>query len=267
MESIRQQLVSGLKLAAGQAGHVSPDLSRVEVFVSNCMGLSKPKPAPHQGSANFFPDLASMPWHSTERFPWIRMLEEAAPTIEAELEKLLGSQLFQVHPEASSLAESGSWEEFYLFSSGRKFAGNCSHVPKTCAVIEQIPTASEASNVLFAAMHPGTTLKAHCGPTNARLRCHLGLRIPPGCGIRVGDETRQWTPHRCFVFDDSFDHAAWNHSAGEHSSTRYVLIIDVWHPDLTDVERWALGWLRRITNMDRPAPGLRDNLPVKEGGL
>ena len=31
------------------------------------------------------------------------------------------------------------------------------------------------------------------------------------------------------IFDDSFEHEVWN----EGNSSRLVLIVDIWHPDLT----------------------------------
>jgi hypothetical protein len=43
------------------------------------------------------------------------------------------------------------------------------------------------------------------------------------------------------VFDDSIEHEAWNHSASE----RLVLIVDLWHPDLTDEEVCLLRGLHR----------------------
>ena len=49
-------------------------------------------------------------------------------------------------------------------------------------------------------------LSAHCGPTNARIRVHLGLLCPPGARLRVGGETRAWREGEVLVFDDSFDH-------------------------------------------------------------
>jgi aspartate beta-hydroxylase len=38
---------------------------------------------------------------------------------------------------------------------------------------------------------------------------------------------------------DSFEHEVWNSSL----TLRAVLIIDVWHPDLTAAESWALEQL------------------------
>src|ERR1700744_1142989 len=82
-------------------------------------------------------------------------------------------------------------------------------------------------------MRAGTHIAPHCGPTNLRLRCHLGIAVPAGdCAIRVGDETRFWTEGECLVFDDHFEHEAWNHTGED----RIVLIVDLWHPSLTGAE-------------------------------
>ena len=61
----------------------------------------------------------------------------------------------------------------------------------------------------------------------------LPLVIPPGCGFRVGAETREWKPGEAFVFDDTIDHEAWNNS----DTWRAVLIVDIWNPYLSHAER------------------------------
>ena len=75
---------------------------------------------------------------------------------------------------------------------------------------------------------PGTHIAAHCGPSNYRLRLHLGLSVPRGCRIRVGDEVREWRAGECLIFDDSFEHEVWHDGSGD----RIVLIVDAWHPML-----------------------------------
>jgi hypothetical protein len=37
---------------------------------------------------------------------------------------------------------------------------------------------------------------------------------------------------QCLIFDDSFDHQVWNKGATD----RVILLIDFWHPDLTQRE-------------------------------
>ncbi len=52
---------------------------------------------------------------------------------------------------------------------------------------------------------------------------------------------------KCLVFDDSFEHEAWNLS----QETRAVLIIDFWHPDLTASETWALEQIMKFSPQAR----------------
>ena len=66
---------------------------------------------------------------------------------------------------------------------------------------------------------------------------HLPLIVPPGCGFRVGGETREWREGEAFAFDDTIEHEAWNDS----DQLRAVLIFDVWNPHLTELERNLLG--------------------------
>jgi len=57
--------------------------------------------------------------------------------------------------------------------------------------------------------------------------------VPPGCGFRVGGETREWRVGQALAFDDTIEHEAWNNS----DQLRAVLILDVWNPHITEAER------------------------------
>ena len=50
--------------------------------------------------------------------------------------------------------------------------------------------------------------------------------------MRVGDETKHLEQDKCIIFDDSFNHEAWH----DGQTTRINLILDVWHPELSDDE-------------------------------
>jgi hypothetical protein len=54
--------------------------------------------------------------------------------------------------------------------------------------------------------------------------------------LTIGDETRQWIDGEIMVFDTSIIHDAIN----ESDQTRYILMMRIWHPDLTETERLAL---------------------------
>lgn len=47
---------------------------------------------------------------------------------------------------------------------------------------------------------------------------------------------RSWEEGKVFIFDDSFEHEVWHNG----TEFRLVLIIDVWHPELTAGEKRAL---------------------------
>ena len=72
--------------------------------------------------------------------------------------------------------------------------------------------------------------------TNTRLVVHLPLIIPPKCGFRVGNVTREWRVGESFAFDDTLEHEAWNDS----DQLRVILIVDVWNPYLTEEQRAAI---------------------------
>jgi aspartate beta-hydroxylase len=111
------------------------------------------------------------------------------------------------------------------------------------------------NHALFSALAPATHVSEHFGPTNKKLRCHLPLVVParlpadcdadtacsPLCSLTVAGEERPLEAGKCVVFDDSFLHEAENragpHCPGDPSSgPRVVLIVDVWHPDLSAEE-------------------------------
>ena len=59
----------------------------------------------------------------------------------------------------------------------------------------------------FSAIAPGSELRRHCGPSNHRLRLHLGLQVPTnGAAIEVAGEARSWVEGKVLVIDDSFEH-------------------------------------------------------------
>jgi aspartyl/asparaginyl beta-hydroxylase (cupin superfamily) len=86
---------------------------------------------------------------------------------------------------------------------------------------------------MFSLLKPKTRIPPHCGVSNARLVAHLPLIVPPGCGFRVGNDTREWVPGKAWVFDDTVEHEAWNDSA----QLRVILMFDIWHPQLSSAER------------------------------
>nr|XP_020144395.1 aspartyl/asparaginyl beta-hydroxylase isoform X7 [Microcebus murinus] len=142
-------------------------------------------------------------------------------------------------PEDENLREKGDWSQFTLWQQGRKNENACKGAPKTCALLEKFPetTGCRRGQIKYSIMHPGTHVWPHTGPTNCRLRMHLGLVIPKeGCKIRCANETKTWEEGKVLIFDDSFEHEVWQ----DASSFRLIFIVDVWHPELTPQQRRSL---------------------------
>ena len=81
-----------------------------------------------------------------------------------------------------------------------------------------------------------------------RVRVHLPLLVPEPekCGMRVAGETRHWKVGEALAFDDAFEHEVWNDGVEE----RVVLLLDLWHPDLTPEEIDGVrGMFREIERM------------------
>lgn len=142
-------------------------------------------------------------------------------------------------PEDENLREKGDWSQFTLWQQGRKNENACKGAPKTCSLLDKFPetTGCRRGQIKYSIMHPGTHVWPHTGPTNCRLRMHLGLVIPKeGCKIRCANETRMWEEGKVLIFDDSFEHEVWQDAA----SFRLIFIVDVWHPELTPHQRRSL---------------------------
>lgn len=168
---------------------------------------------------------------------------------------------------------SGGWRVLPLLVDGRPQPGGCAAAPATCALLASHPALALARAVgegqaKFSVLRPGTHVKPHAGPTNARLRVHCTLTLlhggPNASAFRVGPLTRHWVDGECFAFDESFEHEVTTASAAEvaaaaaaeagaavvvaatagapaapnpplRASVRAVLLVDVANPFLADL--------------------------------
>ena len=187
-----------------------------------------------------YPQLDGQPWYDPSEFPLVSYLESHYDAIRDEI---LGLGSLPFHRESERIKRSGEWDVAFLYERGRRRDAMCDACPVTTRGIESYPAMRTVAGLIYASrMRGGTHIEAHRGPTNLRVRCHLGIQVPEGdCGIRVADETRQWREGRCLVFDDHFEHEAWNHT----DEDRIVLIVDMWHPGLSPTEVRLLEGLHR----------------------
>jgi len=60
--------------------------------------------------------------------------------------------------------------------------------------------------------------------------------------MKVAGIQQHWTEGRCNIFNDFWEHEVWNRT----NADRLVLLIDLWHPDITLRERRlfeAIHWI------------------------
>ena len=178
-----------------------------------------------------YPDLESRPWHDASDFPVAGYLEAHFAEIRDEV---LALEPHRFHREAERIGRTGDWDVAFFYERGRRREEVCAACPVTTRGVETMPAMRTAGGLIYVSrMRPGTHIQPHRGPTNLRLRCHLGITVPEGdCALRVGDDTRQWKVGQCLVFDDYLEHEAWNHTQQD----RIVLIVDLWHPGLSPTE-------------------------------
>jgi len=223
---------------AARTGKTPPASALPPRFVSYITGFGREDAKPKH---NFYPGLRKEPAHSATQFALARALAASYAEIRDEFRRIQPHDGFQ--NEIERIDRTGNWTIFPLYELGRRNDENCSKCPLTASIVEQYgATHSITSAVYFSILAPGTHVAAHTGPTNMRLRCHLGIEVPEGCRLRVGDKWLTWREGECLIFDDSFSHEVWNDS----DRRRVVLIVDVWHPDLTREELSLLEGLNRF---------------------
>jgi len=232
------------QLEAVRSRHADAPLGRFDKSLATY--LQKRRVYRPQPTFLYVPELPAIEFYERADFPWLDQIEAATDDIRQELVDVLadGQEVLEPYIALDAtpdekwrrLNNSRSWGVFYLWKAGQAVAENMARCPKTVAALSSWPRCElpgSAPTAVFSILEPRTRIPPHTGVNNARLICHLPLIVPPGCGFRVGAETREWVPGQAFVFDDTIEHEAWNNSP----DTRAVLIFDIWNPYTTEAER------------------------------
>lgn len=194
----------------------------------------------------FFPGLPQVQFYPRAGFPWLDAVEAATDDIREELRAVMREDSAfapyvqsvpgRPRPQGNAMLDNPDWGAFYLWKDGALVPENAARCPRTLAALEGAPLCrlpDRSPSILFSMLRPHTRIPPHNGLVNTRLICHLPLIVPPGCGFRVGNDTREWVEGKAWVFDDSIDHEAWNDS----DRTRVILLFEIWRPELSERER------------------------------
>lgn len=193
-----------------------------------------------------YPGLPIHEFYPRDPFPWLNALEAKTESILEELNGLVSSgSEFNAYLESNTerpafdshgMADNDDWGALYLWRNGEPVPENQALCPVTTEAMETLPlvfSGQRCPNILFSRLRPGAKIPPHNGMINTRLIGHLPLIVPDDCGFRVGNTVRTWNVGEAFLFDDTIEHEAWNDSAED----RFVLIFEVWRPELTDAEQ------------------------------
>ncbi len=220
------------------------ELDRLKEYLGILTGRRAAPPAPAGMAPTIFPPFPGLderPWREPT-MPAAVELERHAGTVLTDLARVAGKKFF-----SWGKVPTGEWSVVPIFFAGERvdrlffpqmaMDGIARLVMSLDGGCAEFPLA----DVTLSAHAPGTRLPPHCSWDPFRLRLHLGLIVPEGCGIRVHTASQTWQEGRVLAFHDAFEHETWNTS----SERRVILIVDCWHPDLTTAEREALLALTR----------------------
>jgi len=195
--------------------------------------------APLQMPGQLIPDVSFAGYRDDAR-SWnaVRHLEANFEAIRDEVVAVYetGAIARTASLDDAGLHIAGEWKELDFIKRGMVQQRAVELLPITSRIVMGLADGNSMvhGGSKISLMRPGTVVRPHTGSTNARLRIHMGIQIPPkGVYLRVDNETRTWTEGKCTVIDDSYVHEVWHHA----DTTRIVLIVDVWHPDMDEEQR------------------------------
>lgn len=227
-----EQLYEKMVAAVGADG-----LERVRGLlenVANGVVFSNPDPLYAALPPNLvFPGLpAPQPWWDPSVYPWVAELEASKDRIVTEVRERLADPEVASKLEQYGMDETGvdaGWRAMAFYKYFQENTALTSQFPYLKSLLDRLPVGSDAS---ISILQPGGWVKPHSDNYNFTLTCHLALDIPEGTQLTVGGEPRSWEEGKCWIFDHSYTHHGYNHGG----RSRVVLILNVFHFDLTAKE-------------------------------
>jgi hypothetical protein len=184
----------------------------------------------------------------------VQYLEQHWETIRREYAEKAPKLASDYQTDTEHTLHKGTWDWHSYMLKGKVQPNFEKHFPRTATILQvfrdegRLFEGTPFGYAFFSTLHAQSKIAAHSAPMNFRVRIHLPLIVPanmpsaapvseqdgrPSVGIRVGPVVRQWHPGKALVLDDAYNHEVWNHT---HES-RVLLLIDLWHPDITTQEK------------------------------
>ena len=192
----------------------------------------------------YFPGLDGKPWYEASDYP---ALEAFTSTLEASVDVLREEFLAQVttpmllpyEEQVAGRFESirrNDWGSFYFRRKGGRGRGELPPLPAHRGADAAGAGLPQPERRLHLSVIQAGRAFRRIRTRRISLTCQLPLIVPRGSRLRVGDEIREWPDGRAIIFDDTFEHESWNDS----NEPRVCLLVDIWHPGITRIERDAV---------------------------
>jgi hypothetical protein len=182
-----------------------------------------------------FPSLRSQPFWEIEKISQI--LSDSFGEIREEVDQVLRTHSHLNHLSAPSFdsidksIRNGQWKVCYFIEEGDVQQEFTQLFPKTTEVLRSLPLCCCCLGYSYLSiLSPGAEITPHAGATNTKLRIQLPLLNTEESVITVHGREYKYQEGKPLIFDDSFVHSVRNFSS---INSRVVLLIDIWHPDLT----------------------------------
>ena len=228
------------------------ELGRIEAMLAIWCRETQPELQPLQGMLHdtWMPGLSTTAWFEPEAFDFIAELERHyEATRRGYYEALTHRRLLYYSNDPLSGVNRRvphfpeGWKQFPLAHATRVYPDNLAYFPFLARLHRRLVQEERAPKTLsFLVIEPNTIIRDHVDPKNFFVTIQFGISVPAGdCFLRAGPTKHAWQPGKCFAFDNSFYHSAWNYTGED----RIVLAIHTYHPQLTRTERRALDLLAR----------------------
>jgi aspartate beta-hydroxylase len=199
----------------------------------------------------FFPDLSNKPIPKLKQASWIKAVTKKLPALQQEAMALLQDPSawisFFGNPRGQSIQNvlrcdtpSSGCEAAYFFRQGQRVDVLHERCPEISAALASLPVCEipgQAPEACLSLLHPGTAILPRHGVTNTRLIVQIPLVTNTGAYLSfTGEENQEWSLGTPIIYDDTFEHSEHN----ESDTPRLSLMVDIWHPGLSDAEKTAI---------------------------
>jgi aspartyl/asparaginyl beta-hydroxylase (cupin superfamily) len=178
-------------------------------------------------------DEQRIPFHDPSQFPHLGDVASQWMTIRDELFAGL-PKAYSAYDSQDLTSPGTTWQKISLFAWGLEVPQNTEAFPKTAELVRTVPRLMQAT---FYILGGHSHILPHTGVTGLVLRAHIGISCPPSdCALRVADEVQSHENGKLMVFDDTFEHEAWNRS----DQSRYVLHFDFFYDHVPPEKQQAV---------------------------